>query len=157
MIEINPRPTASAELVERATGRSSAATHLAACGVPSPAAAAPLPSAGRPTIWAKAVVFATEPLACGSVVTTGLATAAGRWTAADSGAWPAIADVPLPGTRLGAGGPVITVFAAANDGGSALRILRDRVADVRGILRRGISPPFAAEAGPPPRPPGRTA
>ncbi len=157
VIEINPRPTASAELVERATGRSLAATHLTACGVSPPAGAAPPDPVHRPANWAKAVVFASETVVFTPAVAATLLDIVDAWRVADGGVWPAVADVPVTGTPLNAGGPVITVFAAAGDDDSALRSLRRRVAMVRAILRGVVSPPSAVAAAPPPPPRGRTA
>ena len=92
VIEVNPRPTASMELFERATGESLAAAHLAACGfVPPPAPAAPptggdlvegdrLRSPRRPQRRRR-----LRPL---------LDALAAAWSAADGAA--AIADIPRP-------------------------------------------------------------
>ena len=57
VIEVNPRPTASMELVERASGESIAGAHFAACGFPPPAPPIAEASAG---IWSKAILFAAQ-------------------------------------------------------------------------------------------------
>lgn len=140
VIEVNPRPTASMELAERATGRSLAALHLAACGFPSPAAACRPASGG---VWAKAVAFAADSTA---VPTHALEPLAAAWHEADG--LPAIADIPVAGELVPAGGPLVTVFATGVDALAAARILRERVAAVRDAL----SPRVAAPSGPrPPR------
>lgn len=140
VIEVNPRPTASTELVERATGESVVTTHLAACGR---AAAAEAPGAGpppHPARWTKAVVFAERAIAWDDGLSTALARRAAPWTAADQG-WPALADLPTPDTVIAAGRPALTVFAAAGTEAGALRLLRGRVATVRDMLRRQPAPP----------------
>ncbi|MFM9059835.1 MAG: ATP-grasp domain-containing protein [Planctomycetaceae bacterium] len=152
VIEANPRPTASLELVERATGASVAATHLDACGMatPSPSASAPR---GR-IVWTKAVVFADVALAVDADVAAALAALAAPWGRVDG--WPALADLPAPGTTLAAGAPALTVFAPARDASAAMRTLRGRVAAVREALRsRAVSRPAGGAARPPP--PGSTA
>lgn len=158
VIEINPRPTASAELVERATGVSAAATHLAACGFAPPRSATLRCRAARAGVWAKAIVFAAGPLVMSARMGAAVSAAAARWTANDGGDWPAVADVPVVGGSLAAGGPVLTVFAVAGGRIAALRTLRRRVATIRSLLRAGpVSPPYGVEAQPPLPPPGRTA
>ncbi|MFM7108001.1 MAG: ATP-grasp domain-containing protein [Planctomycetaceae bacterium] len=155
VIEVNPRPTASLELAERATGESVAATHLAACGVPSPVVAGATPPR-RPPAWAKAVVFAERTTSFHEHLAETLANLAGGWVRDDAG-WPPLADLPKPGDEVAAGGPALTVFAAAGDAAAALAALRARTATVRMALRRAaVSPPSAsARRGCPP--PGSTA
>lgn len=153
VIEVNPRPTASLELVERATGESMAATHLAACGRSSPRPAdVPRPRDRRS--WAKAVVFAERPVAMDAGLTAALETLAAGWAREDG--WPPLADLPSSDAIVAAGGPALTVFAAERDPAGALAILRRRVRAVRMALRGAVSPPSGAEPRPRP-PPGSTA
>ena len=101
-IEINPRWSASMELVERAYGLTMFGTHAGAC------AAGELPSfdlsrarAIAPAVG-KAIVFARHDVICG-----------------DTRDWrddPTVRDVPHPGERIAAGRPACTVFA---DGANA--------------------------------------
>jgi len=121
VIEVNPRPTASLELVERATGLSLAAAHLAAFGV------APPPGEPRPWrgTWGKAVLFASRPLFCGeAVVATMLAERPGH---AEPVEWPIVADIPVAGQTIPAGGPVCTVFASGTTPSVTVRRLRRRL------------------------------
>lgn len=153
VIEVNPRPTASLELAERSTAESVAAAHLAACGVAPPRAAGPRPPR-RLRAWAKAVVFAERTVTWDEPLAAALAALAARW--ADADGWPPLADLPSPGTTIAAGGPALTVFAAAGAATAALRALRGRVAEVRAALRGGgVSPPADGARRPPP--PGSTA
>ena len=100
-IEVNPRWSASMELVERAYGVSMFGAHAAAC------TAGELPSFDlararrRAGAIGKAVVFARREVVTG-----------------DTRAWLAdqdVRDVPHPGERIRAGQPVCTVFAEARD------------------------------------------
>jgi predicted ATP-grasp superfamily ATP-dependent carboligase len=121
VIEVNPRPTASLELVERATGLSLAAAHLGAFGC-APAPGEPRPWRGT---WGKAVLFAGRPLACDeAVLATLLAERPGR---AEPDDWPAVADIPETGQTIPEGGPVCTVFATGATPAVALHRLRRRL------------------------------
>lgn len=100
-IEVNPRYTASMELVERAYGLSVFGAHAAAC------AAGVLPAfdlgAARRGGGAvgKAVLFARHAVRAG-----------------DTRPWlddPSVRDVPHPGEAIPVGGPVCTVFADGPD------------------------------------------
>jgi hypothetical protein len=107
-IEVNPRYSASMELVERATGVSLFGIHLEACSGRLPA---PLAAPGR--VLGKAIVFARQEVLIGDPA---------RWRAE-------IADVPHPGERVPAGRPICTVFAEARDGHRCATALA-RAADV---------------------------
>lgn len=135
VIEVNPRPTSSMELTERATGRSIAALHLAACGFASPRVTSSPPSGG---IWAKAVAFAADTTV---VPPEAFSMLAARWRAADG--LPAIADIPAAGEPVPAGGPLVTVFSRGADAAAAVRILRERIAAVRAAVTRPSGAPRA--------------
>jgi len=156
VLEVNPRPTASMELVERRTGRSLVATHLAACGIVGPDDGDEADASG-PLVWAKAVVFTVGPLVVTDGVASRLAALAAAWASPDS-TWPGLADLPATGTAIDAGRPALTVFAAARDPGASLRLLRGRVATVRAALAAArLSPRDAGEERRAPPPRGRTA
>jgi predicted ATP-grasp superfamily ATP-dependent carboligase len=111
-IEVNPRYSASMELVERATGLSLFDLHSAACrGLLLPAE-----RSGARLVTGKAIVFARRDVTVGE----GL-----RWTADGD-----LADVPHPGERIRRGHPICTVFATGTDGSACTQRLRagaDRV------------------------------
>jgi predicted ATP-grasp superfamily ATP-dependent carboligase len=121
-IEVNPRWSASMELVERAYGLSVFGAHAAAC------AAGDLPPfdfdrarLGHDAIG-KAIVFT-------------------RWDveAGDTGGWlgdPSIRDVPRPGQRISVGRPFCTVFATGRDGAACRAALVDRAERVYAALAR---------------------
>jgi predicted ATP-grasp superfamily ATP-dependent carboligase len=99
-IEVNPRWTASMELVERAQGMSMFSIHADACT----RAALPFDLVPQPAgveVHGKAIVFAREDIVVG-----------------DSQGWLADAnmrDVPREGERIAAGQPICTVFASGSD------------------------------------------
>ena len=98
LIEINPRWTASMELVERAYGVSVFGAHAAACTAGElPAFDLARARRGTPVVG-KAVVFARRNVTIG-----------------DTHAFAGIRDVPHPGERIPAGQPVCTVFATEPD------------------------------------------
>ncbi|MGN6393213.1 MAG: ATP-grasp domain-containing protein [Gemmatimonadales bacterium] len=94
-IEVNPRYSASMELVERATGLSLFQVHLEA-------SAGRLPSrrATAHAVFGKAVVFARR-----------------TFVVDDPGAWRVdLADIPHHGERIARGRPICTVFAERRTG-----------------------------------------
>jgi predicted ATP-grasp superfamily ATP-dependent carboligase len=95
LLEVNPRYCASMELVERASGASLFALHLAACDGRLPARPALAPGA-----FGKAIVYA--PRALETPDTT-------PWLARG------VRDVPHPGEVIRAGHPVCTVLATGPD------------------------------------------
>lgn len=129
VIEVNPRPTASAELVERASGESILATHLAAFGL-----ASPRPSSGpaSDTRWSKAILFAPAVVTIDEPFVTRLLDRTARWTSADGR--PALGDVPQPGQTLRAGSPVLTVFAHGESVAESLDVLRKRIAALEAVV-----------------------
>ena len=126
-IEVNPRYTASMELVERATRTSLFALHVEACaGRLGPA---PRP-AGR--TYGKGIVYARADRVVG-----------------DPAAWAGapIADVPHRGERIGRGRPICTVFAADGRASRCLRLLRSAAARVHratAVSTRAVSQRGAA-------------
>lgn len=124
VLEVNPRPTASAELIERAKGTSIMATHLAAFGH-----ASPRPSqAGCPGIWSKAILFTARPTPICEPLLDRLIERAAPWTSADG--HPALADIPRPDQVLRPGAPVLTVFARGDTEPESVAELRRRIAAV---------------------------
>ncbi len=119
-VEINPRYTASIEVLERATGESAIAQHIAAFGGESCA----VRNTNSDQCVGKAIVFATEECVAGDRFAA--------WVAKRNAgaAAPAVADIPASGAVFRAGWPVVTVFAMAPNEESVLhelRRLRDEV------------------------------
>jgi predicted ATP-grasp superfamily ATP-dependent carboligase len=111
LIEVNPRYSASMELVERAHNVSMFQLHLVACcGV------LPLLPAPAARVEGKAIVFARRDVALG-----------------DTRHWirhPGFADVPHPGESIRRGHPICTVFAQASDEKTCRRLLIRRAVAV---------------------------
>ena len=129
VIEVNPRPTASMELIERATGLSLAAAHMAACGFPAPPAAQTRPRRGT---WSKAILYAPRDLRVDDASLAAILTAAGG----PHDGWPLVADIPAPLQTLPAGSPVCTLFAHGDSPRQSLAALHRQA--------RAVSRPFAA-------------
>ena len=106
-IEVNPRYSASMELVERAHKLSMFAVHAQACAGELPAPLSPCD-----IVAGKAIVFARQ-----DTVTPDLR----RWLSSN---W--LADVPPPGQFIRQGGPICTVFAEARHPESCRRLLTRR-------------------------------
>lgn len=137
LLEINPRYSASVEIVERVTGVSAIEEHVAACSGSTTEPVDPLKS-GRPALPAvdptkvathgKAILYAKRAV----VVTPDFF----DWAIARSSVVTEdcqIADIPRAGEGIQAGRPVLTVFAAAaaKDIDSALA---DQLRDVESRL-----------------------
>ena len=97
VLEINPRYSASMELIERAGRLSVFEAHVAACGGALPSdGAAPMSE-----VLGKAILYARRDVVVGDT---------GRWLFRDD-----LRDVPFPGERVRRGHPVCTVFARGAD------------------------------------------
>ncbi len=111
-IEVNPRYSASMELLERGAGASLFQLHADACSGRLPEAP-PRPLRG---MHGKAVVFARRDV-----------------TLRETRGWlrdPAIADVPHSGERMPRGRPICTVFASGGNIGTCLRALASKAATI---------------------------
>jgi uncharacterized protein len=96
VLEINPRYSASMELIERG-GLSVFEVHAAACGGALPTGGA----APMPEVLGKAVLYARREVIVGD---------SRRWLLRDD-----VRDLPFPGERIPRGHPVCTVFARGAD------------------------------------------
>jgi len=124
-IEVNPRPTASMELVERATGTSIWLTHVAGCT--GTLLRAPDASGGARTLaHGKAVLYARRPVVLGDTT---------DWLDDDD-----VRDIPAPGERIARGSPICTIFASGRTSAlcytALVRRARIRFAEVEGRMRR---------------------
>lgn len=108
-IEVNPRYSASLELVERAFGVSAFQLHVLGCRKKLPAS---LEIPRRFPATAKAIVYARRAVIAGETR---------RWL--DD---PSIADIPWPGERIQPGHPICTVFASARSAAECEIRLRAR-------------------------------
>jgi len=123
-IEVNPRPTASMELVERATGHSIWLAHVGGCRGRVSSIAVPGDSAS--VAHGKAVLYARRPVVLGDT---------DRWLADDD-----VRDIPAPGERIARGSPICTIFASGRTSAlcyaALVRRARIRFAEIEGRMRR---------------------
>ena len=113
-VEVNPRYTASMELVERAYGLSVFDIHARACAGDLPAFDLLSARAAGQAAVGKAVVYARRDTIVGD--TRG-------WLGDDT-----VRDIPAPGERILRGHPVCTVFARARNAAACHRALVARAA-----------------------------
>ena len=122
-VEVNPRYTASMELVERAYGLSVFDIHARACAGDLPSFELFRARAASREAVGKAVVYARRDTTVGDTR---------RWLGDDT-----VRDIPAPGEHILRGHPVCTVFARARDAAACHRALVTRAAAVyRAIASR---------------------
>ena len=108
LIEVNPRYTASVEVLERAAGISALSLHVQCCqrGGDALQGGCDLQAA---SVCGKAILYAPRRLAVSPQAVEQL-------EAANRGQnWPAVADLPRFGTVIQKGSPILTVFEEAHD------------------------------------------
>lgn len=137
-VEVNPRYTASVEIVEQVTGVDATAQHVAAC---REGRLLPLPTAPVGGAVGKAVLFARQPV-CVSPEFVAWALAGSRQQP-----WPTVGDVPSAGTSIDAGRPVATQFASGSDAADVERGLKQQC----DVAERMICAEAPCEATPSPR------
>jgi predicted ATP-grasp superfamily ATP-dependent carboligase len=120
-VEVNPRWSASMELVERARGLSLFGLHADACerGVLPAFTLAQLPIASG--AHGKAIVFARKDIVM-----------------PDTSHWlddPSVRDVPRPGERIAAGQPICTVFAVGSDDATCYAALVERAERIYATMK----------------------
>jgi predicted ATP-grasp superfamily ATP-dependent carboligase len=124
VIEVNPRYTASVEVLDLALGHPLLADHARAFGYDGMESA----TIQHPRIFGKAILYADAPL---TVPDLGPIR-----PSADPFDVPEIADVPAPGTRFEPGQPVLTVLVADRDLAACHSRLERALAKWRGRLYR---------------------
>lgn len=121
-VEVNPRYTASVEVLERSLGVSFLALHRAVCEGQNPPAITPH---AAPCAWGKAILYARRDLTFPAV---------GPWQAAFVPGVDrdrvAFADVPAADEKIVCGHPILTVFSSGADHRACLRALRKMVSDL---------------------------
>lgn len=133
-VEVNPRFTASVEIVERLAGGSAVGAHVAACTASAP----PQPSGSKNSMPlgrshdAKAILYARR-----EAMITPLFH---RWAMTCASLDPlrrALADIPNAGEVIPAGRPVLTALATGSSRTDCQQRLADRLADVESHLYFG--------------------
>jgi predicted ATP-grasp superfamily ATP-dependent carboligase len=123
-LEINPRYSASVEVLERPLEVQAVGLHVAACKHGT----VQWLSRNNPECFGKAVVYAQRDCRVAPV----LEMVAGELN--DPGAWPAMADLPRTGEQIRAGQPVVTVFAGGTSVERVEAELRQRVETVKRMV-----------------------
>jgi len=117
-LEVNPRYTASVEIVERMTGVSAIAAHATACGgmQMENQRVATSKACGKAILFARRDIVISEQFA--------------EWSLAESARepWPALGDVSPAGTPIEEGRPVLTIFAESLNAKTVEYQLRKHVA-----------------------------
>lgn len=134
VIEVNPRYTASSEILERASGASTVAAHIAACdrvhaGNVLDAAIWPAANLRTSAIHGKSIVFAPRD----AIVSQAFHDWALGMSSVDF-AENQLADIPQAGERIPARRPVLTAFASAATVEQCERRLAERLAEVTARL-----------------------
>jgi predicted ATP-grasp superfamily ATP-dependent carboligase len=129
VLEVNPRPTATMELLERCTGRSQAGMHLASLGVPLLRESIVLQDRSK-MYWGKAVLFANETLTVSASVEQHLVKCS-SWLQGWEFGCPMVSDLPCSGTVIQRGHPVVSVYGVGESPRRALRMLRINASEVR--------------------------
>jgi uncharacterized protein len=138
-VEVNPRYTASVEIIERCTGATAIAGHVAACGglggeiervgaLAPPVGAADGPARYESDCHGKATLYAMRDI----VISQDFA----EYSIAESlcTPWPTLADVSCAGTAIENGRPVLTMFASGTSVAEVERRLRERVVELESSL-----------------------
>ena len=134
VVELNPRYTASVEVIEFATGRSFVGRAESSSPTVTPKVGLE-DSAYPPKIVGKAIYFAPHRLTFPG---------SGPWDdslahAADVWRRPDYADIPHPGDNIGPGHPVLTILAEAATEADCLRRLQQRAGELDRLF--GYVPP----------------
>ncbi len=111
VLEVNPRYTASMEVVERSQA-------LSVFGI---ARAASPATSHDATCYGKVVLFAKAPLWVSAKLSETLLQQAGDLP------WPTIADIPNAGTKIETGHPILTLFSEGSSCEDVTSRLRERV------------------------------
>jgi predicted ATP-grasp superfamily ATP-dependent carboligase len=122
--EVNPRYSASVEVLERGLEVQAVGLHVAACHQGTVRWLA----RNNPECFGKAVVYAERDCRVSPV----LEIVTGELN--DPRAWPAMADLPRTGEEIRAGQPVVTVFIAGESAERVETELRQRVATVKQMV-----------------------
>jgi uncharacterized protein len=121
-VEVNPRYTASVEVLERSGGLQAIPAHVAACEQGElPIAVSAFPD----RLHGKAILFAERQHHVGERFAD--------WAAeCNRGkSWPIVADIPAMGTTIDGGQPVVSLFAAGSTEADICRQLQHRIAEAK--------------------------
>ncbi|HEU5119035.1 MAG TPA: ATP-grasp domain-containing protein [Isosphaeraceae bacterium] len=127
VVEINPRYSASVEVLELSQGRAFLREHALAFGAVEDLETARAVKQDRPAVVGKMIVDASGRFQVGDVK---IPASLDLWKA------PEVADVPQPGTEFRVGEPVLTVFETGSSVEECLAGLQRRAEDWRQRIQR---------------------
>lgn len=137
-VEVNPRYTASVEVLERAGAGAIVREHAAVFGQPMEETKSTQYRADNPTmtLHGKAIIFAKRDVQIDDSFP-------GFVDQLNAGIpEPAIADIPAPGSEIKAGQPIATIFAQGETSQEVNDRLMERAAQLRAAIREeSIEPP----------------
>lgn len=128
-VEVNPRYTASVEILERAMNVATVRWHVDACTDSQPPRDGVYDkSLATEAIHAKAVIYSRGQFVIGDATTQSL-------LELNTGtAFPIVADIPMAGTEIDKGDPIATVFAQGATTFDAKECLRTAIAKLNILL-----------------------
>jgi predicted ATP-grasp superfamily ATP-dependent carboligase len=145
-IEVNPRYTASVEVLERATGIHAIRLHADACteslegseraGASSPPSVSP-PHGGEDAparAYGKAILYAKRDVALNREFVDR------AFAESQVSPWPSLADISAANDAVEAGRPILTIFAEGETDGLVERRLRERVVQLEHQIYGGDLP-----------------
>lgn len=130
-IEVNPRYTASVEVIERVTGIAALDLHVRACRdgqLPEVDMRFDNIAPGASPCAGKAILFARNDVVVSDALSDHIA------SLNNTGDWPTVADVPKVGTSIPTGAPVLTVLATSTDFGSVQEQLQHTALELESLL-----------------------
>jgi predicted ATP-grasp superfamily ATP-dependent carboligase len=127
-VEVNPRYTASVEVIELATGQALLDMHRRAFSPTSNPVASN--TKAMPGVVGKAILFARNGISFPAI---------GPWRSALDGAFdpwevPACADIPAAGSIIEPGQPILSIFASGADEAECAACLHERAAALESTL-----------------------
>jgi predicted ATP-grasp superfamily ATP-dependent carboligase len=124
VIEVNPRYTASIEVLERASGIQAIKLHAATCSERPPIA---VQFPANVSVHGKAILFAKQNV----LISTAISERLNRESAAATP--PSVADIPAA-EPIARGRPIVTIFAESTSAERTLQILQNRVVRIEQTL-----------------------
>ncbi|HUG92035.1 MAG TPA: ATP-grasp domain-containing protein [Planctomycetaceae bacterium] len=151
-VELNPRYTASVEVLEHANGIPLLDWHRRAFERDADLPNSPPEAAGRDNSGDRAASQSTSPASVAKAILYAPCdlhvTRLGPFVAADPiRSMPAYTDLPHDGARIRQGRPVCTVLAQATTRSDCLGLLDERLARLRSALGLAAAPPVSIEPG----------
>ena len=126
-VEVNPRYTASIEVIERQRGIAAIDLHVQACRNGALPAIDPF-MPDTPLCVGKVILFARRDVTVSDALIE-------RVTALNADTkWPTVADIPQPGTPIQRGAPILTVLVQTTDVSSAQEQLQSTVGELESLL-----------------------